>query len=158
MVLGAPLAGAALGRWGPRPTAVTGTLLVVLGTAGLAQSAHTGAPGPTGAVFAVIGAGFVAVMVTATGAVESTNCAGSSPSAPATGSARARTPSTPAAPAPTRGAASSGTRAELVDGHDEPVLRVTVVNLLRTRADARPAGRHSCSSPASSCRARVCGG
>ncbi|GAA2879672.1 MFS transporter [Streptomyces mexicanus] len=69
MVLGAPLAGAALGRWGPRPTAVTGTLLVVLGIAGLAQAARAGAPGPTGAVFAVIGAGFAAVMVTATGTV-----------------------------------------------------------------------------------------
>ncbi|MFI9627245.1 MFS transporter [Streptomyces sp. NPDC052042] len=69
MVLGSPLAGAALGRWGPRPTAVTGTLLVVLGVFGLSQLARNGAVAPTGAVFAVIGAGFAAVMVTATGTV-----------------------------------------------------------------------------------------
>ncbi|MFF8285138.1 MFS transporter [Streptomyces albus] len=69
MVLGSPLAGAALGRWGARPTAVTGTLLLVLGIFGLSQLAHSGAPVPTGAVFAVIGAGFAAVMVTATGTV-----------------------------------------------------------------------------------------
>ncbi|MFD8121361.1 MFS transporter [Streptomyces albidoflavus] len=62
MVLGSPLAGAALGRWGPRPTALTGTLLVVLGTAGLEEAAMRGAAG-------LIGAGFAAVMVTATGTV-----------------------------------------------------------------------------------------
>ncbi|MEU7719341.1 MFS transporter [Streptomyces tibetensis] len=69
MVLGAPLAGAALGRWGPRRTAVTGTLLVVLGVAGLARLSASDAVGPTGAFFALIGAGFAAVMVTATGTV-----------------------------------------------------------------------------------------
>ncbi|MFE7673683.1 MFS transporter [Streptomyces albidoflavus] len=69
MVLGSPLAGAALGRWGPRPTALTGTLLVALGTAGLAESALRGAAGLTGVAFALIGAGFAAVMVTATGTV-----------------------------------------------------------------------------------------
>nr|WP_229713452.1 MFS transporter [Streptomyces fuscichromogenes] len=69
MVLGSPLASVALGRWGPRPTAVSGTLLVVLGIAGLSQLTRSGAAGPTGAAFAVIGAGFAAVMVTATGTV-----------------------------------------------------------------------------------------
>ncbi|MGW0817972.1 MFS transporter [Streptomyces viridiviolaceus] len=69
MVLGSPLASAALGRWGPRPTAVTGTLLVALGVAGLSQLARHSAAGLTGGVFAVLGAGFAAVMVTATGTV-----------------------------------------------------------------------------------------
>ncbi|MEU6110836.1 MFS transporter [Streptomyces albidoflavus] len=69
MVLGSPLAGAALGRWGPRPTALTGTLLVALGAAGLAEAALRGAAGLTGVAFALIGAGFAAVMVTATGTV-----------------------------------------------------------------------------------------
>ncbi|MEU1318328.1 MFS transporter [Streptomyces tibetensis] len=69
MVLGSPLASAALGRWGPRPTAVTGTLLVVFGVAGLARLSASDAVGPTGAFFTLIGAGFAAVMVTATGTV-----------------------------------------------------------------------------------------
>ncbi|MGW9380908.1 MFS transporter [Streptomyces albidoflavus] len=69
MVLGSPLAGAALGRPGPRPTALTGTLLVVLGTAGLEEAAMRGAAGLTGVAFGLIGAGFAAVMVTATGTV-----------------------------------------------------------------------------------------
>ena len=69
MVLGSPLASAALGRWGPRPTAVTGTLLIALGIAGLSYLTRHGAAISTGAVFAVIGAGFAAVMVTATGTV-----------------------------------------------------------------------------------------
>ncbi|SCD38527.1 drug resistance transporter, EmrB/QacA subfamily [Streptomyces sp. ScaeMP-6W] len=69
MVIGSPLAGAALGRWGPRPTALTGTLLVVLGTAGLGAAAPDGAGVATGVAFALIGAGFAAVMVTATGTV-----------------------------------------------------------------------------------------
>ncbi|SMQ19710.1 drug resistance transporter, EmrB/QacA subfamily [Streptomyces sp. Ag82_O1-12] len=69
MVLGSPLASIALGRWGPRPTAVSGTLLVVLGVAGLARLPAGDAVGSTGACFALIGAGFAAVMVTATGTV-----------------------------------------------------------------------------------------
>ncbi|KOX06345.1 MFS transporter [Streptomyces sp. NRRL B-1140] len=70
MVLGSPLASVALGRWGPRPTAVTGTLLVVIGVAGFARLSASGATGPAGALCtALIGAGFAAVMVTATGTV-----------------------------------------------------------------------------------------
>ncbi|WSW01017.1 MFS transporter [Streptomyces sp. NBC_01006] len=65
MVAGAPLAGLALRRYGPRRTALAGTGLVVLGVAGLGAVA-----GPAVmAAFAVLGAGFAAVMVTATGTV-----------------------------------------------------------------------------------------
>ncbi|MFJ7626849.1 MFS transporter [Streptomyces sp. NPDC097595] len=66
MIAGAPVASAALGRFGPRRTAVTGQLCVVLAVLGLSR------PGPaweTGLVLAVLGAGFTAVMVTATGTV-----------------------------------------------------------------------------------------
>ncbi|MFI1105195.1 MFS transporter [Streptomyces melanogenes] len=69
MVLGAPAAVAALRRYGARRTALTGTALVAVGIAGLSR------PGPDSpwmamtAAFAVIGAGFAAVMVTATGTV-----------------------------------------------------------------------------------------
>ncbi|AWZ05566.1 hypothetical protein DRB96_07220 [Streptomyces sp. ICC1] len=59
MVAGSPLAGAALRRFGARATAVAGTGLVALGISGL---------GP-GWGFGVLGAGFAAVMVTATGTV-----------------------------------------------------------------------------------------
>ncbi|MCY0929892.1 MFS transporter [Streptomyces sp. H27-H1] len=59
MVIGAPVAGAALRRFGARGTALAGTGLVVLGIIGL---------GP-GWGFTVLGAGFAAVMVTATGTV-----------------------------------------------------------------------------------------
>lgn len=69
MVVGSPLAGAALGRWGPRTTAVTGILLIVAGIAGLSHLADSDAAVSTGAVFALIGTGFAAVMVTATGTV-----------------------------------------------------------------------------------------
>lgn len=61
MVAGAPVAGMALRRFGPRRTALTGTALVVAGIAGLGSA--------SGAAFAVLGAGFTTVMVTATGAV-----------------------------------------------------------------------------------------
>lgn len=64
-VAGAPLAAMALRRYGPRRTALTGTGLVVLGVGGL--GAWSG-PAVT-AAFAVLGAGFAAVMVTATGTV-----------------------------------------------------------------------------------------
>jgi EmrB/QacA subfamily drug resistance transporter len=63
MVLGAPIVGAALTRIGPRDTAVAGAVLVVLGVLGLARF------GPTSVAFALLGAGFAAVMVTATGTV-----------------------------------------------------------------------------------------
>ncbi|ROQ94390.1 MFS transporter [Streptomyces sp. 2132.2] len=65
MVAGAPLAGLALRRYGPRRTALAGTGLVVLGVAGLG----VGAGPAVMAAFAVLGAGFAAVMVTATGTV-----------------------------------------------------------------------------------------
>jgi EmrB/QacA subfamily drug resistance transporter len=75
MMLGAPVAGAALRRYGPRRTAVAGTVLVALGIAGLSRLG-TGGTGGTGGMwavggvaFAVLGAGFATVMVTATGTV-----------------------------------------------------------------------------------------
>lgn len=61
MVAGAPVAGLALRRYGARRTALTGTALVVLGVAGLGSA--------SGVAFAVLGAGFTTVMVTATGTV-----------------------------------------------------------------------------------------
>ncbi|GAA4495556.1 MFS transporter [Actinoallomurus oryzae] len=69
MVLGAPVAGAALRRYGPRRTAAAGSVLVVLGILGLSLLARTGAGAVTVAAFALLGAGFAAVMVTATGTV-----------------------------------------------------------------------------------------
>ncbi|MFH8369841.1 MFS transporter [Streptomyces sp. NPDC018031] len=72
MILGAPAAGAALRRYGPRRTAIAGTLLVALGIAGLSSLSRIGPAATwqaTGAAFAVLGAGFATVMVTATGAV-----------------------------------------------------------------------------------------
>ncbi|MFD7198817.1 MFS transporter [Streptomyces sp. NPDC059893] len=69
MVLGAPVAGAALRRYGPRRTAVAGTALVVIGIAQLSSLGPAG-PWPSMAVaFAALGAGFATVMVTATGTV-----------------------------------------------------------------------------------------
>ncbi|MGV9330216.1 MFS transporter [Streptosporangium sandarakinum] len=66
MVAGAPAAGAALGRYGARRTAVTGVLLAASGVAALSFPLD----GWTAGVgFAVLGAGFAAVMVTATGTV-----------------------------------------------------------------------------------------
>lgn len=61
MVAGSPVAGMALRRYGPRRTALTGTGLVVAGIAGLGSA--------SGVAFAVLGAGFTTVMVTATGTV-----------------------------------------------------------------------------------------
>ncbi|MFI0912627.1 MFS transporter [Streptomyces abikoensis] len=69
MVLGAPVAGAALRRHGPRRTATAGSLLVVLGVAGLSRLDADSPWTVAGAAFAVLGAGFAAVMVTATGTV-----------------------------------------------------------------------------------------
>ncbi|MEU5049007.1 MFS transporter [Streptomyces sp. NPDC021096] len=69
MVLGAPFAGAALRRYGPRRTATAGILLVVLGLTGLSRLTTAGTWTATGAAFAVLGAGFATVMVTATGTV-----------------------------------------------------------------------------------------
>ncbi|WP_043268621.1 MFS transporter [Streptomyces sp. CT34] len=69
MVLGAPVAGAALRRYGPRRVAVPGVALVVLGLTGLSRLGPHSAWPVTGAAFAVLGAGFATVMVTATGTV-----------------------------------------------------------------------------------------
>ncbi|MEV6026384.1 MFS transporter [Streptomyces sp. NPDC052036] len=69
MVLGAPFAGTALRRYGPRRSAITGTALVVAGIAGLSRLGPGSTSMAMGAVFAVLGAGFATVMVTATGTV-----------------------------------------------------------------------------------------
>ncbi|MFJ1752154.1 MFS transporter [Kitasatospora sp. NPDC088134] len=70
MVLGAPAAARALGRWGPRRTASAGVLLLVAGIGALAGPGGGGsAPVLTGVASALLGAGFAAVMVTATGSV-----------------------------------------------------------------------------------------
>lgn len=69
MVLGAPVAGAALRRYSPRRTAILGTVLVVLGIGGLSQLGTAGTWAATGVAFAVLGAGFATVMVTATATV-----------------------------------------------------------------------------------------
>jgi EmrB/QacA subfamily drug resistance transporter len=69
MVLGAPVAGAALRRHGPRRTAITGTFLVILGIVALSRHGLTSTPMVAGATFAVLGAGFATVLVTATGTV-----------------------------------------------------------------------------------------
>ncbi|MFI7345951.1 MFS transporter [Streptomyces sp. NPDC049936] len=69
MVLGAPAAGAALHRYGARRTAITGTVLVVAGIAGLSQLGPTSPWMAMTVAFAVLGAGFAMVMVTATGTV-----------------------------------------------------------------------------------------
>ncbi|MGW6398150.1 MFS transporter [Streptomyces sp. NPDC055134] len=69
MVLGAPVAGAALRRYGPRHTAIAGTVLVAAGIAQLSSLGPT-SPWPSmTAAFAALGAGFATVMVTATGTV-----------------------------------------------------------------------------------------
>ena len=69
MILGAPMAGLALRRYGPRRCATAGTLLVVLGITGLSRfEPGTGWP-LLGTTFAMLGAGFATVMVTATGSV-----------------------------------------------------------------------------------------
>ncbi|WP_433211471.1 MFS transporter [Microtetraspora malaysiensis] len=69
MILGAPLASAALRRYGPRGTAVVGSVLVTLGIVTL--SGLTSATAWTGSsvAFALLGVGFAVVMVTATGTV-----------------------------------------------------------------------------------------
>ncbi|HUR09039.1 MAG TPA: MFS transporter [Nonomuraea sp.] len=69
MVVGAPVAAAALRRYGPRHTAIAGTVLLVLGIAALSRLGPGGVSVATGVSFAVLGAGFATVMVTATGTV-----------------------------------------------------------------------------------------
>ncbi|MEV7118600.1 MFS transporter [Kitasatospora griseola] len=70
MVLGAPGAERALRRYGPRATALAGTLLLVTGVVALAGPGDGGAAtAATAVASALLGAGFAAVMVTATGSV-----------------------------------------------------------------------------------------
>ncbi|KOX06487.1 MFS transporter [Streptomyces sp. NRRL B-1140] len=69
MVVGAPAAAGALSRYGARRCAITGTLLVAFGIVGLVQIESAGTWWITGLSFAVLGAGFATVMVTATGTV-----------------------------------------------------------------------------------------
>ncbi|MFF9149489.1 MFS transporter [Streptomyces sp. NPDC014861] len=69
MVLGAPVAATALRRYGARAGATVGTALVVAGIVGLSGLGPSSTWTYTGAAFAVLGAGFAAVMVTATGTV-----------------------------------------------------------------------------------------
>ncbi|WP_371749931.1 MFS transporter [Streptomyces sp. NBC_01283] len=69
MVLGSPAAVTALRRYGARRTATAGTVLVVVGIAGLSRLGPASTWMAMAAVFAAIGAGFATVMVTATGTV-----------------------------------------------------------------------------------------
>ncbi|MDN3354351.1 MFS transporter [Actinomadura sp. DC4] len=69
MVAGAPAAGLALRRYGPRRVAAAGTVLLALAILALSRLAPASPWQVTGAAFAVLGAGFAAVMVTATGTV-----------------------------------------------------------------------------------------
>ncbi|MGW6718561.1 MFS transporter [Streptomyces sp. NPDC054995] len=69
MVLGAPLAGRVLRGHGARTTALGGTLLVVAGIGWLARADSGAGPVAMGAAFALLGAGYATVMVTATATV-----------------------------------------------------------------------------------------
>ncbi|WP_207123664.1 MFS transporter [Actinocatenispora comari] len=69
MVLGAPLSSLALRRYGPRRVAATGVALVTVALAGLARFAPAGDGVAVGSTCALLGVGFAAVMVTATGTV-----------------------------------------------------------------------------------------
>lgn len=69
MIAGAPAASAALRRFGARRTALTGQLCVVLAVLALSRLTPATSWQETGLVLAVLGAGFTAVMVTATGTV-----------------------------------------------------------------------------------------
>ncbi|WUS95391.1 MFS transporter [Streptomyces sp. NBC_00708] len=69
MIAGAPVASAALARFGPRRTALTGQMGVVAAVLGLSQLSPGASWTGTGLVLALLGAGFTAVMVTATGTV-----------------------------------------------------------------------------------------
>ncbi|WP_411081423.1 MFS transporter [Streptomyces sp. cmx-18-6] len=69
MVVGSPLAGLVLHRLGARTTALGGTSLVVLGIGWLARTDSGTGPVAMGAAFALLGAGYATVMVTATATV-----------------------------------------------------------------------------------------
>ncbi len=69
MIPGAPLATAVLRRQGPRRTAIGGIGLVAVGIAALSRQSPTSPWLLTSVCFALLGAGFTTVMVTATGTV-----------------------------------------------------------------------------------------
>lgn len=69
MVLGAPLSAVALRRWGARPTALTGTVLLASGVLALSRLGPGSSTVVTGGGFLLLGAGFGALMVTATAVV-----------------------------------------------------------------------------------------
>ncbi|HEY3502289.1 MAG TPA: MFS transporter [Actinocatenispora sp.] len=69
MVLGAPVATVALRRLGARRTAGIGVLVLAAGTATLAVPGVIGDAWASGGTFGLLGAGFAAVMVTATATV-----------------------------------------------------------------------------------------
>lgn len=66
MVLGAPLAAVLMRRFGPRRTAVAGTLVLTLGVLLLARLGPASTAVPVACGFLLLGAGFVTVMVTTT--------------------------------------------------------------------------------------------
>ncbi|MEU5915320.1 MFS transporter [Streptomyces sp. NPDC047141] len=69
MILGAPLCPPLQRRFGPRATATTGAALLTLGVLLLARLDATSGAAPVGAAAALLGAGFVTLMVTATSVV-----------------------------------------------------------------------------------------
>ncbi|WP_159052828.1 MFS transporter, partial [Streptomyces scabiei] len=69
MVLGAPLSAVALRRWGARPTALTGTVLLAGGVLTLSRLGPGSSTVVIGGGFLLLGAGFGALMVTATAVV-----------------------------------------------------------------------------------------
>ncbi|MEE1820460.1 MFS transporter [Streptomyces sp. SP18ES09] len=69
MILGAPLCPPLQRRFGPRATATTAAALLTLGILLLARLDATSGTAPVGAAAALLGAGFVTLMVTATSVV-----------------------------------------------------------------------------------------
>ncbi|SFM56595.1 drug resistance transporter, EmrB/QacA subfamily [Streptomyces sp. cf124] len=69
MVLGAPLSAVLLRRWGARPTALAGTVLLTAGVLTLSRLGPGSSTVLIGGGFLLLGAGFGALMVTATAVV-----------------------------------------------------------------------------------------
>lgn len=69
MVLGAPLSAVLLRRWGARPTALAGTALLTAGVLALSRIGPGSSTVAIGGGFLLLGAGFGALMVTATAVV-----------------------------------------------------------------------------------------
>ncbi|MFD9041356.1 MFS transporter [Streptomyces bottropensis] len=69
MVLGAPLSAVLLRRWGARPTALMGVVLLTAGVLALSRLGPGSSTPLIGAGFLLLGAGFGALMVTATAVV-----------------------------------------------------------------------------------------